>query len=152
MTSRLRYAFLFAVAATPLLAVRDLKPMPVVVLAAIFVLHAASCLVAGDAERSWLRDGLSAALWLGCFVAAGIFLATVVALALWPPVTPDGHPVMPIGQALLGIVAGGLAGLAVGVFGSLRHAERDRRRERRILVGLGALWVVASAVRLHFGR
>jgi hypothetical protein len=133
MTTRpgLRYALLFAVAAVPLLEIGTLKPAPRVLVVALFVTHA--LLSAGTRRadgsdrssrsdrsgRSWARDSLTALLWTGCFVASGIYLCTSLALWAWPPVTADGHPVMAIGQAFIGIVAGGIAGIVVAVRGSL---------------------------------
>ena len=85
-------------------------------------------------------------LWLGCFVVAGVCMVTLLALRLAPPVTRDGHHVMAIGQALVGIVAGGALGAGVAVFGSLRSRTRDRRRERLVLHLFGALLVAAFVI------
>lgn len=144
MTSGLRYALLFIMAAAPLWMVGEVKPAPRALLAALFVVHALLSAGARREERSWPRDALTALLWIGCFVASGMFLCTSFALRVWPPVTSDGHHVMPIGQALVGIVAGGVAGLVVAARGSLRWDGRDRRRERIVLHAVGALLIVAS--------
>ena len=146
MNARLRYALLLVIAATPLLYVGAVKPAPLAVAIALFAVHGLMSLVTRSFERFWPRDVLSAALWLGCFVVAGVFLVTLVALRLAPPVTPDGHQVMAIGQTLVGIVAGGALGAGVAVFGSLRSRIRDRRRERLVLHLLGALLVAAVVV------
>ncbi len=146
MTARLRYALLLVIAAIPLLGVGEVKPAPLAVAIALFAVHGLLSLVTRSVERFWPRDVLSAALWLGCFVVAGVFVVTLVALRLAPPVMPDGHRVMPIGQALVGIVAGGALGAGVAVFGSLRHRTRDRRRERLVLHLFAALLVAAVAV------
>jgi hypothetical protein len=61
-------------------------------------------------------------------------------------VTPDGHRLMPIGQMMVGIVAGGALGTGVAVFGSLRNRTRDRRRERLVLHLFGALLIAAVVV------
>jgi hypothetical protein len=97
--ARLRYAFLFVIAAVPLLGVGRVKPSPLAVAAAFFVAHGFFS-VAGRGDSRFLpRDLLSALLLLGCFVGSGIVVFTLLALALFPAVTSDGHPVMPIGQA-----------------------------------------------------
>ena len=146
MAVRLRYALLLVIAAIPLLDVGEVKPAPIAVAIALFAVHGLLSLVTRSFERFWPRDVLSAALWLGCFVVAGIFMVTLLALRLAPPVTPDGHRVMAIGQALVGIVAGGAFGAGVAVFGSLRSRTRDRRRERLVLHLFGALLVAAVIV------
>ena len=119
-----------------------LKPAPRAFVAALFVAHALLSAGTRRAERALPRDGLSALLWIGCFVASGIYLCTSLALWAWPPVTPDGHRVMPLGQVFIGVVAGGIAGLVVATRGSLRHARRDRGRERLVLHAVGALLLV----------
>jgi len=146
MAVRLRYALLLVIAAIPLLDVREVKPAPIAVAIALFAVHGLLSLVTRSFERFWPRDVLSAALWLGCFVVAGIFMVTLLALRLAPPVTPGGHRVMAIGQALVGIVGGGAFGAGVAVFGSLRSRTRDRRRERLVLHLFGALLVAAVVV------
>ena len=147
MNTRLRYALLLVIAAIPLLGVGEIKPAPLAVAIALFAVHGLLSLVTRSFERFWPRDVLSAALWLGCFIVAGVFVVTLVALRLAPPVTPDGHQVMAIGQALVGIVVGGALGAGVAVFGSLRSPTRDRRRERLVLHLFGAL--LAAAVVVH---
>jgi len=96
-----------------------------VVAIVLFVAHGLLSLVTRSFDRFWPRDVLSAALWLGCFVVAGVFVVTLLALHLKPPVTPDGHRLMPIGQMMVGIVAGGALGTGVAVFGSLRPRYRS---------------------------
>jgi predicted membrane protein len=39
-----------------------------------------------------------------------------VAIAIWPPVTSDGHPVMPIGHVAAAIIVGPVAGLCAALF------------------------------------
>ena len=146
MAARLRYALLLVIAATPLLDAGAVKPTPLAVAIALFAVHGLLSLITRSFERFWPRDILSAALWLGVFVVAGIFVVTLLALHLAPPVTADGHHVMAIGQVLVGIVAGGALGAGVAVFGSLRSRTRDRRRERLVLHLFGALLVAAVVV------
>jgi hypothetical protein len=146
MTSRFRYALLLAVAAVPVADVREIKPGPLAVAMFVFLVHGLLSLVTRRRARFWPRDFLSAALWCACFVVAGIFYLTLLALHLWPPVTADGHRVMAIGQALVGMVVGGSLGAAVAVFGSLRSRNRDRRRERLVLHAIGALLIVAAVI------
>ncbi len=121
--------------------------MPRAFLAALFVAHALLSAGTRRSDRSWPRDALTVLLWLGCFVASGISLGTWLALHLWPPVTPDGHRVMPLGQVFIGIVAGSIAGIVVATRGSLRHEQRDRSRERLVLHAVGALLIVAVVTR-----
>ena len=146
MAVRVRYALLLVIAAVPLLDVREIKPAPLAVAIVLFAVHGLLSLVTRSFERFWPRDVLSAALWLGCFVVAGIFVVTLLALRLKPPVLPDGHRVMAIGQMMVGIVVGGALGTGVAVFGSLRSRTRDRRRERLVLHLFGALLVAAVVV------
>lgn len=142
--SGLRYALLFIVSAAPVIGIGALKPAPRAFAAALFVAHALLSAGTRRSERSLPRDGLSGLLWLGCFVASGIYLCTSLALCAWPPVTPDGHRVMPLGQLFMGVVAGGITGIVVATWGSLRHEQRDRGRERLILHAVGALLIVAA--------
>jgi hypothetical protein len=37
------------------------------------------------------------------------------AITIWPPVTSDGHPVMPIGHVAAAIIVGPVAGLCVAL-------------------------------------
>ena len=145
--SGLRYALLFIVAAAPVFGIGALKPAPRAFVAALFVAHALLSAGTRRTERSLPRDSLTVLLWLGCFVASGIYLCTSLALYAWPPVTPDGHRVMPLGQVFIGIVAGGIAGIIVATWGSLRHEQRDRSRERLVVHAVGALLIVAALTR-----
>src|SRR4051812_1681340 len=150
VTPGLRYALLFLAAAAPLLDIGSLKPAPQLFMAALFGAHALLSAATRRSEasaRHWARDSLTALLWIGCFVASGIYLCTSLALWAWPSVTADGHRVMPLGQALIGIVAGGIAGTVVAVRGSLRHDQRDRGRERLVLHAVGVLLIVAAVTR-----
>ena len=79
-------------------------------------------------------------------MVAGVFVVTLLALHLAPPVTSDGHRLMAIGQVFVGSVAGSALGAGVAVFGSLRSRTRDRRRERLVLHLYGALLVAAVVV------
>jgi hypothetical protein len=44
---------------------------------------------------------------------------------MWPPLSSDGHPLMPIGQLFFGIAAGGAFGAAVAFLGSLGYASQE---------------------------
>ncbi len=147
MRPGLRYALLFVAAAAPVWDIAALKPAPRAFVAALFLAHALLSAGTRHSDRSWPRDALTVLLWLGCFVASGIYLCTWLALHLWPPLTPDGHRVMPLGQVFIGIVAGGIAGIIVATWGSLRHKQRDRGRERLVLHAIGALLIVAVLAR-----
>src|SRR3954467_5710734 len=85
MTMRpgLRYALLFLAAAAPVLDIGALKPAPRAFLVALFVGHALLSAGARRVDRFWARDGLTALLWVGCFVASGIYLCTSLALWSW---------------------------------------------------------------------
>ena len=133
-------------AAVPLVDIGELKAAPLAVAIVLFAAHGFLSLVTRSHERFWPRDILSAALWLGCFVLTGIFVVTLLALRLAPPVTTDGHRVMAIGQAIFGIVAGSALGVGVAVLGSLRSRTRDRRLERLVLHFWGALLIAAIVV------
>jgi hypothetical protein len=146
MKTRLRYLALFAFAFAPLLGVGQVKPLPLTLIAGVFLIHAALAFGTRRRERFLPRDILSALLLLGCFEASGIFIVTSLAMRVAPPVTPDGHPVMAIGQAVTGIVLGGALGALVSFFAALRPSLRDRRLERRVLHGMGAALVVATIV------
>ena len=147
MRPGLRYPLLFIVAAAPLWEIGALKPEPRALAAALFLVHALLSAGTRRSDRSWPRDVLTVLLWLGCFVVSGIYLCTSLALHAWPPMTPDGHRVMPLGQLFIGIVAGGIAGIVVAIWGSLRHEQRDRSRERLVLHAVGALLIVAVLTR-----
>jgi hypothetical protein len=125
LNTRLRYALLFVIAAAPLIGVVSLV----------------SC----RQDRSTLRDIHSALLLFGCFEVSAMFLLTSLAIVLVPPVTADGHHVMPIGQALVGLAGGGVVGAAL-TFVALRPSRRDRRLERLLLHGVGAAVIVAAVV------
>jgi hypothetical protein len=144
--SGLRYALLFVAAAALALEVGALKPAPRAFVTALFVGHALLSAGTRRLDRCWPRDGLTALLWIGCFVASGISLCTSLALRAWPPVTPEGHRVMPLGQLFFGVVTGSIAGIVVATRGSLRHERRDRSRERLVLHGVGALLIVAILI------
>lgn len=66
-------------------------------------------------------------------VGALAFLAIAVAtyhLATWlsPPRTADDHPVMPIGHAFLGALAGGVAAVAAMIGDRIwQRRQRDRK-------------------------
>jgi hypothetical protein len=66
-------------------------------------------------------------------VGALAFLAIAVAtyhLATWvsPPRTSDGHPVMPLGHAIVGALAGGVAATAA-MIGDRAWQRRQRDRK-----------------------
>jgi hypothetical protein len=146
VTPRLRYALLFVIAAVPLVGVGSVKPSPLAVAAAIFVAHGFFSLAGRADDRFLPRDLLSALLLVACLVSSSVVIFTVLALALFPAVTSDGHPVMPIGQAFLGIVVGVVAGAALTYFAALRAAVRDRHLERLVLHAIGAVVIVATAI------
>jgi len=145
MSTRSRYAVLFVIAAAPLVGVGGVKPAPLVLAASLFALHGLVSFVSRRLDRSTVRDALSALLLFGCFEASAMFLLTSLALVIAPPVTPDGHPVMAVGQAFVGLVGGGTVG-AVLTFIALRPLQRDRRLERLLLHGVGVVVVVAAGI------
>ena len=145
MKPPLRYALLLLLAAAPLVGVGSIKPAPLVVGACLFAAHGIVSLVTRSEERSTARDLLSAALLLGCFEVSAMFLTTSLAMVLAPPVTSDGHHVMPMGQVLVGIAGGGVVGVVL-TFLALRPRWRDRRLERLLLHAVGAVVIVAAVV------
>jgi hypothetical protein len=145
LKTRVRYALLFLLAAAPLVGVGSIKLAPILLAASLFVVHGIASLALRRHERSTPRDILSAALLFGCFEVSAMFLLTSLALSIAPPVTPDGHPVMPIGQAFVGLAGGGVVG-AVLTFIALRPAWRDRQLERLLLHAVGALVILAAVV------
>ncbi len=52
---------------------------------------------------------------LAFFVGGALAMPLVygIAVTIQPPITSDGHPVMPIGQAFLGMIAGPVIGSIV---------------------------------------
>jgi hypothetical protein len=146
-SARLRYVLLLLVAGAPLVGVGYLKPAPLTFAAALFLAHTCLSFATRRRERSWPRDVLTVVLWLGCFEVSGIYLFALFAIRMWPPLTSDGHPLMPIGQLFFGIAVGGAFGAAVAFLGSLGYGRRDRRRERMVLHAIGALLFVAAVVK-----
>jgi len=71
-----RYALLLAIAAVPLVDVGEVKPAPLAVVIVLFAVHGVLSLLTRPLQRFWPREILSAALWLGCFVVAGVFVVT----------------------------------------------------------------------------
>ena len=55
--------------------------------------------------------------------AAGLPALAWFATAVAPPVTPDGHPVMPMGQAAFAIVFAPILGLVAGYFAGRRKGR-----------------------------
>jgi hypothetical protein len=143
--TRLRYALLFVLAALPLVGVGGIKTAPLVLAACLFAAHGALSVALHRHDRSMPRDVLSALLLFGCFEVSAMFLLTSLAMAVAPPVTADGHHVMPTGQAFVGLAGGSLVG-GVLTFMALRPAWRDRQLERLLLHGIGAVVIVAAVV------
>jgi uncharacterized membrane protein YeaQ/YmgE (transglycosylase-associated protein family) len=144
--ARRRYALLLLVALMPVIGASGVKLAPLMVAAFLFVLHATLSFTGFGRERFVPRDVLSALLLIGCFTLSAMFVVTSLAVLVAPPVTSDGHHVMPIGQAFVGIVGGGIAGGALS-FVALRPRWRDRDLERLVLHVVGALFVVVAVVR-----
>jgi len=145
LNTRLRYGLLFVIAVVPLIGVASIKPAPLVLAACLFAVHGVASLVARRQDRSTPRDVLSALLLFGCFEVSAMFLLTSLAMVVAPVVTSDGHHVMPIGQAFVGLAGGGMVG-AVLTFVALRPRWRDRRLERLLLRAVGVLVVVAAGL------
>jgi hypothetical protein len=150
-SARLCYVLLLVIAGAPLVGVGYVKPAPLAFAAALFLAHTCLSFATRRRERSWPRDVLTVVLWLGCFGVSGIYLFTSFAIRMWPPLTSDGHPLMPTGQLFFGIAVGGAFGTAVAFFGSLGYRRRDRRRERIVLHAIGALLFVAAVVKAVSG-
>ena len=147
VSARVRYLLLFFAAAVgPVAAAGQIRPAPLAVAIALFVAHALLSFLTRRRARASLRDATSALLLLGCLTVSGIVLSVSLALWAWPPLTPDGHRVMPIGQVFIGTIVGGLLGLALAVFGALRDDRRDRRLERLVLHAVGAFLIAAALI------
>ena len=69
-----------------------------------------------------------------CLTGAAAAATAAYQLAIWvaPARTADGHPVMPVGQAFIGLLAGALAGVVLLVL----HLRRWRREPARSTVSL----------------
>jgi hypothetical protein len=68
-------------------------------------------------------------LVVGALAFLAIAAATMYVVSwIYPPRTPDGHPVMPIAQVLFGGISGGLAAVAA-MIGDRIWQRRQRARK-----------------------
>lgn len=115
-----------------------MKAAPAVLLLAPLAGHAVAAAVGAERARRVL-GGVS--FWCAIALASTVGLYAL-AEAVAPPVTSDGHPVMPIGQAFAAGVLGPIVGVAFGVL----YARRAGGATRRRAVVLHALFAVLAAI------
>jgi len=87
------------------------------------------------------RKRLFAAVLPLLLIPAGITAAWQVVIHIFPPRTPDGYPVMPIGQALIGLPVGALTGLGLSLI-YLLYERPGRIVDRSCLISVAALFAV----------
>jgi hypothetical protein len=128
------YPLLFLFLAAPAVALLvEMKEAPQWIAVGLFGLHALL-----GRRRAPLSGPLLGALAL----VDGLALGVTGALWLWPALTPEGHPVMPVGQVFVGGLLG-LLGAAAFLFFYLRSAARERRMEGYLLDAIGAALLLA---------
>jgi hypothetical protein len=108
----------------------------------VFVLHG----VAQLARVRWLESALQALALVTVGAAAMATAAYLVAIWISPPRTPDGHPVMPIGQAALGLLVAVVSGVLLLVQYIRRWRHEPARRTVSLLVHLAGVVTLAAAV------
>jgi hypothetical protein len=119
-----------------------MKPIPALVLLAPLVLHALA--TAARAER--LQTALAAfSFWIALALASTVGMYAAAELVA-PPITSDGHPVMPIGQAFFAAVVGPIVGVAIAyVIG--KKVDAPPRARSLVLHALLALLLAIAIVR-----
>jgi hypothetical protein len=141
MTS-LRYVVFLLVAAGAVVVALQVKVVPLCLLALLFMAHGVLTWARRGRITSRGRDTFSAVLLLGCFLLSSTAAATALAELVTAP-SHEGHPVMPIGEVLFGIIAGTGTTALLGVAALGRRRDRSRERIVIHLVGAG---VVAVAI------
>jgi hypothetical protein len=138
---------LLVLAPTTVLLFSAMKLIPQLVAIGLFAMYAVLHAVV-RAERS--RRALAVPLLVVLFLAASWTIGVQGALWISPPRTPDGHPVMAIGQLFLGSV---VAVLAAGVwcYVYFRRWIRNERLEAISIHVVGAALAVVLALRLLRG-
>ena len=119
-----------------------LKQGPLWVVVGLFALHGVSQL----ARVRWLET--AAQLVALCLTGGAAAATAAYQLAIWiaPARTAEGHPVMPVGQAFLGLLAGVLAGVALLVLYLRRWRREPARATVRLLLHLAGLVSLAAAI------
>lgn len=127
-----------------------LKIAPLWILAGLFVLHGLGHL----GRLRWLETASQATAMIGVSAAAAGASAYMLAIWIAPPVTSDGQMVMPVGQALLGLLGAAAAGIAALVLYIRRWRHEPARSTARWLVHLAGLVTLGAAayaaLRLQF--
>jgi hypothetical protein len=115
-----------------------MKPIPACVLLAPLAAHAvASAARAGRVERALAAFST----WVGLALASTVGMYAAAEL-VHPPITEDGHMVMPIGQAFFAIVVGPIVGVALGYLIAKKVDAKPLARRlvlHGLLVLLGAI-------------
>ena len=117
------------------------KPGPRLAVACFFLICSAAQRKGGTVATVTLALAGSIAIFMGAAVV-GYGIAVGVA----PPVTPDGHPVMPMGQALIGVMSGTGAAVwtLVAYVRRWRHDPVSLRTLQYALHGVTATAAVAA--------
>jgi hypothetical protein len=123
-----------------------MKPVPAVVLLAPLAAHA----IAAAARADRARRALGAfSFWAGMALASTIG-GYAAAVTIAPPITDDGHPVMPIGQAFVAAVLGPIAGFALAYLFAKKVDDAPRARDL-VLHGTLAVLVPVAIWRVVTG-
>jgi hypothetical protein len=119
-----------------------LKPAALWSLVGLFALHGLGRL----ARIGWLVTVTQ--LVALCTTGAAAAASAGYGLAIWlaPARTADGHPVMPIGQAFIGLLAGALFGVVLLVLYLRRWRRPPARRTVDLLLHLAGLLTLVIAV------
>jgi hypothetical protein len=120
-----------------------LKRGPLWVLVGLFALHGLARL----ARVRWLETATQLVALCLTGGAAAATAAYQVSIWIAPARTAEGHPVMPVGQAFLGLLAGVLAGVVLLVLYLRRWRHEPARSTVGLLLHLAGL--VALAVALY---
>jgi hypothetical protein len=83
--------------------------------------------------------------WASMAIAATVG-ACAAAIMIAPPVTSDGHPVMPIGQVVIASILGPLVGIALA-YGFAKKVAGAAKSRHRVLHGLLAVLLVIAITR-----
>ena len=138
--TKLLYLAMFAVIAAPCaVAYVGMKPILQLLVISILALFLGGRLVLYSVAWSFLLTAIPTGLLL---VAGTTAISIKLLLAADPPVTSSGHPVMPIGQ----VVLGGSIGLTVGAVVATLYflkLSRDPKWETRLVASVTVVLALA---------